>query len=215
MTPPRTLWHAWVHFAGRPTPWLIGTAWVGVLVARARSAPLELTDLLAAAIVVAGWPVYEWLIHVFVLHYRPRTLGGLVLDLPVAKTHRAHHAEPSNLALVFIPLHALFLSLLAAVAIGWGLTQVVGWGPTLSAGAVFLGLSFHYEWVHYLVHTAYVPTSARYRRLWKNHRLHHFKNETKWFGVTMLSGDRLLGTSARAADVATSAGCRDLLHEEP
>jgi len=30
--------------------------------------------------------------------------------------------------------------------------------------------------------------------MWRNHRLHHFQNENYWFGLTMLSGDRLLGT---------------------
>ena len=38
--------------------------------------------------------------------------------------------------------------------------------------------------------------------LWRNHRLHHCKNEHYWFGVTMLSGDRLLGTAPAVADVA-------------
>jgi hypothetical protein len=69
-------------------------------------------------------------------------------------------------------------------------------------GLVFhLLLAFHYEWVHFLVHTHVVPRTALYRRLWRNHRLHHFKNDHYWFGVTMLSGDRLLRTAPDPAKV--------------
>ncbi|MDX2168661.1 MAG: fatty acid hydroxylase family protein, partial [Deltaproteobacteria bacterium] len=49
-----------------------------------------------------------------------------------------------------------------------------------------------------------------YQRLWRNHRLHHFKNEHYWFGVTMLSGDRLLRTAPAVKDVETSPTARNL-----
>jgi len=62
--------------------------------------------------------------------------------------------------------------------------------------------------VHLLVHTRYRPRTALYRRLWRNHRLHHFKNERLWFGVTMLGGDRLLGTAADPAAVSARASTR-------
>jgi hypothetical protein len=56
-----------------------------------------------------------------------------------------------------------------------------------------------------------VPLRARcYQRLVKNHRRHHFKNERYWFGVTMLGGDRLLGTAPAAEAVATSPTARSL-----
>ena len=38
-----------------------------------------------------------------------------------------------------------------------------------------------YEWCHYLIHTDYKPKTAVYRAIWRNHRLHHFKNEHYWF----------------------------------
>lgn len=72
-------------------------------------------------------------------------------------------------------------------------------------------LALHCEWVHSLAHTRYWPRSALYQRLWRNHRWHHFKNEHYWFGVTMLSGDRLLGTQPAVQDVPTSPTARSLL----
>jgi sterol desaturase/sphingolipid hydroxylase (fatty acid hydroxylase superfamily) len=71
-------------------------------------------------------------------------------------------------------------------------------------------LTLHYEWVHFLVHTRYRPTSWPYDRLWRHHRLHHCKNEHYWFGVSMLGGDRLLRTAPSSSRVPTSATCRTL-----
>ena len=53
-----------------------------------------------------------------------------------------------------------------------------------------------------------------YARLWLNHRLHHFKNEHYWYGVTMLSGDRLLGTAPARDAVPTSRTARMLDEEQ-
>jgi hypothetical protein len=61
----------------------------------------------------------------------------------------------------------------------------------VSVGLVAL---LHYEWVHLLVHSRYRPRSRYYSRLAKNHRLHHFRNESYWLGVTIDTGDRLART---------------------
>ncbi len=85
-------------------------------------------------------------------------------------------------------------------------TSALAWtGITLH-----LLLTLNYEWVHLLAHTHVVPKTALYRRLWRNHRLHHFKNEHYWFGVTMLAGDRILGTAPDPKAVQTSSTCRSL-----
>ena len=84
-------------------------------------------------------------------------------------------------------------------------------GPQAITGvAVYFLLSLHYEWVHFLTHTRVRPRSAFYRRLWRNHRQHHFKNEHYWFGVTMLGGDRLLRTAPEVSAVPSSPTCRNL-----
>ena len=78
----------------------------------------------------------------------------------------------------------------------------------LSVLAVYFVLALHYEWIHFLIHTRYPPRSARYRRLWRNHLLHHFKNEHYWYGVTRLGGDRVFGTAADPDRVPTSSTAR-------
>ncbi len=162
--------------------------------------------------IAAFWPLQEWLIHVFILHYRPVTVLGRTLDFPVPQSHRAHHRDPWNIDILFIPSHVFLYAIPLQVAL-W-----VGLAPTLPLAftglATFYVLTLHYEWVHYMVHTRYRPTWWLYDRLWRNHRLHHCKNENYWYGVTMLSGDRLLGTAPALGDVSTSATCRTLGFEE-
>ncbi len=54
----------------------------------------------------------------------------------------------------------------------------------VTAALVDYVLIFGYEWTHFLIHTAYRPSSRFYRAAWRSHRLHHFKNERFWHGVT-------------------------------
>ncbi|WP_278257840.1 hypothetical protein [Nocardioides convexus] len=51
-------------------------------------------------------PVVEWLVHVFILHWKPRRVGPLTLDPLLARKHRLHHADPRAIPLVFIPWQA-------------------------------------------------------------------------------------------------------------
>jgi hypothetical protein len=174
----------------------------GVLLAgaaRAALGPLSAADLVPPLALAVFWPLQEWLIHVCMLHYRPVTILGRTLDFRLPQSHRAHHAEPWRPELVFIPLHTFTWSLPLIVGFWWLVTPTLALAAT---GLVFhLLLALHYEWVHFLVHTHVVPRTVLYRRLWRNHRLHHFKNDHYWFGVTMLSGDRLLRTAPDPAKV--------------
>ena len=168
---------------------------------------LDWADLAMVGGLVAFWPVQEWLIHVFILHYHPVTLFGRRFDFRVARMHRAHHRDPWRPDLVFIPLRVYVYTplLFGGVAFFFGLAALV-----TSFLAAYFALSLHYEWVHFLVHTRYKPTGRLYSRLWRNHRLHHFKNEHYWFGVTMLSGDHLLRTHPARDSVPSSPTARTL-----
>ena len=60
-----------------------------------------------------------------------------------------------------------------------------------------------YEWTHYVIHSDYTPRTRAYKAIWRNHRLHHYKNEHYWFSVTTSgTSDRLLGTLPRPGDGA-------------
>jgi hypothetical protein len=206
---PATIREALPVFVAHGSPRVLLAALAAALAARAAAGGWSAWDLAPPLLIAALWPLQEWLIHVGILHWRPRRLGRFTLDFRVPRKHRAHHADPTRIALVFIPFHSLFYSLplLAALCLALAPTLPLA----LTALAAYLALALHYEWIHFLIHTRVQPRSRVYRRLWRNHRLHHYKNERYWFGVTRLGGDRLLGTAADARRVPISPTARDLL----
>ena len=161
-----------------------------------------LWDAVIVIALVAYWPINEWLIHVFLLHYRPVSIGGRKIDFLLPQTHRAHHADPWHLPRVFIPRHIFPLVLPIYALILW-LVPDLRLGLTFVAAYLWLGL--HYEWVHYLAHIGWCPDVAYYQQRVREHRLHHFRNENYWWGVSMGLGDRLLGTAPDPAAVDRSA----------
>jgi hypothetical protein len=166
-------------------------------------------DLLPVLGLLAFWPIQEWLIHVNILHYRPRRVLGRHLDFRVPRSHREHHLDPWNYRILFIPFHSFVYSVPLLVGIWYLVTPTA---PLAWTGitAHFL-LALHYEWIHFLVHTRVRPRTRFYKHLWDNHRLHHFKNERYWYGVTRTEGDWIFGTAPEAREVPTSQTCRDLL----
>jgi sterol desaturase/sphingolipid hydroxylase (fatty acid hydroxylase superfamily) len=205
---PGTLPGALREFAGHASPRILAALAAAFAATRLAAGDFSAWDLVAGAAVLVLWPVQEWLIHVGILHYRPRRIAGRTRDFLVPRKHRAHHRDPWRLELVFIPLQ-VYLGVPATLALVLWLAAS-SLPPTLSALAVYFALSLNYEWIHFLIHTRYPPRRAFYRRVWRNHLLHHFKNENYWYGVTMLGGDRLFGTAADPERVPTSPTARTL-----
>lgn len=210
----QTLGEAWRAFWRHPSPWLIATFLVGAVVHRAMVPTFSWPELLVPAALVLGFPLIEWTVHVVVLHWRPRRWGPVQVDSLLARKHRAHHADPRQLPLVFIPWQVELWLLPAYVVVA-----LVAF-PGRASGATFLVtvgvLMAGYEWVHYLVHSDHRPRSRAFRAVWRNHRLHHYKNEHYWFTVTTAgTADRLLGTFPEAAEVPTSATVRALHAQTP
>ncbi len=166
-------------------------------------------DAIAPAIIFAFWPMLEWLIHVYMLHYKPVTIFGRKLDFLLPQTHRDHHAEPWDLKQVFIPLH-IFPLVAPLLIIGCYLIM-----PTTElahgALAVYFLLALNYEFCHYLAHIRWSPPSEYYRRRVRLHRFHHFKNENKWWGVSMGLADVLLGTAPNPESTERSSTTGNLL----
>ncbi|HEY1077880.1 MAG TPA: sterol desaturase family protein [Fontimonas sp.] len=152
--------------------------------------------------IVAYFPVNEWLIHVVMLHWRPRKLFGRTIDFYLPKTHRRHHADPWNLKWVFIPRHVHLLVLPTIALLLWALWPWKQW--VLTGVTTYLLLGLHYEWVHFLSHIPWCPDNAYYQRRVREHRYHHFRNENYWWGVSMGLGDRLFGTAPKVETVQRS-----------
>ena len=166
-------------------------------------------DLIAPAIIFAFWPLLEWLIHVFMLHYKPVTIFGRKIDFLLPQTHREHHAEPWKLKRVFIPLHVFPL---VAPALIVAIFLIMP-SAELAAGALatYFLLALNYEFCHYLAHIRWSPPSEYYRRRVRLHRYHHFKNENTWWGVSMGLADVLLGTAPDPQDTERTGTTGSLL----
>jgi Fatty acid hydroxylase len=205
---PRTLAEALPYFARQTSPRILAVALVIAAGVRLGLGAWSAWDLLPVAVLLAYWPLNEWLIHVFILHFKPFQLWGHTVDFRVPRSHRAHHRDPWNLEILFIPVHSFSYSLVLLVGAAFLLTPT----PALAFTAVtfYLAMSLHYEWVHFLAHTRYTPRTAYYHRVVRNHRLHHFKNEHYWFDVSVVGGDWLLRTEPDRDAVETSPTCRTL-----
>jgi fatty acid hydroxylase family protein len=203
------LGEVWREFWRHPSPWMISAFLVAAVAGRVVVGGGAWAELLIPLSLVAAFPAIEWVIHVGILHWRPRSLGPVEIDSLLARKHREHHADPRDLPLVFIPWQVLTWLLPAYVVIA--LLAVPGapaaWSLLVSVYALMAG----YEWTHYLIHSDYRPRTKAYRAVWRNHRLHHYKNEHYWFTVTSAgTADRLFGTYPDPETVPTSGTAKNL-----
>jgi hypothetical protein len=199
----------WRDFWRHPSPWMISAFLIASVTVRVCVGGGSWRELLIPAALVALFPVIEWVIHVGILHWRPRKVGPVEVDSLLARKHREHHADPRDLPLVFIPWRVLVWLLPAYVVVALLAvpSTTASWSLLVSVYALKAG----YEWTHYLIHSDYRPRSRAYRAVWRNHRLHHYKNEHYWFTVTTSgTADRLFGTYPDPETVSTSGTAKDL-----
>jgi hypothetical protein len=210
----------WRDFWGRRSPRVIGVAIAGAAAVRARQGPPSASDAKVLLGLAASQPFVEWVIHVYLLHSKPVKVAGRRLDLPAAREHREHHSQPARLDGVLIPTPVLagFLPLIALISwlLAWPISRMAGGDRRTGAATGTLSaylLLGAYEWCHFLIHTPYVPRRRLYKAIRRSHRLHHYKNERYWFGVTSNVGDVVLGTNPDQAEVPRSPTAR-ALHAE-
>jgi Fatty acid hydroxylase superfamily len=209
----KTIPHAWREFSAKTAPRIIGAAIVLAAAGRIALGGFSWRDLAAVAFIAAVYPFGEWAIHVHLLHSR--------LDIVTTRSHREHHEQPHRLDLInFGPLEALAILLAAApIAVGIGaalaalLPGPLPLGPLVTMLLTAYVLIGAYEWIHFLIHTSHRPRSRYYQAVWRNHRLHHFKNEHYWHGITNTLSDRVLGTKPDQREVPRSGTARALRGE--
>ena len=195
-------------FAHYGSPRIMATIAVATLAARLVVGRWSWGDLAVCGGILIVEPFLEWLIHVYGLHAKPATVFGKRLDPLYARRHRMHHRDPRNVPLVFVPLPVLFGFLLTLGAIAY-----LAFPPLelkLTAYSTMTLFLLGYEWTHFLIHSTYVPRSWMFRAIWRNHILHHYKNEQYWFGVTNPIADYALRTHPAKRAVPSSPTARTL-----
>lgn len=109
--------------------------------------------------------------------------------------------------LLFIPLRWCLYLVAGLILVG---VFIPGWSNRSSWYVAAFAMALTYEWVHFLIHTDYKPRTYPYRMLYNHHRLHHYRNEQYWFGITNTLGDHVLGTAPDKNDVPVSATAKNL-----
>lgn len=207
-------------FFAEGSPRVLVAAVVVALVLRGLVGAWSWVDALIVGLTVLAIGPIEWLVHLHLLHasddaWTTRALG-------TGRGHRKHHLDPPDIEWLLLHTQDAFVytSAIAVLSAVWVfvltfLLQIfvpgVGvLGPILTAiVCAFLALA-HYEWTHLLEHSRYRPRTPYYRRLVRNHRLHHYRNEHYWLGVTSNLGDRAMGTYVDKTAVPLSRSARSL-----
>ncbi|WP_374216172.1 sterol desaturase family protein [Frankia sp. R82] len=189
----RTLRAAFGRFARHPRPpVLLGC--VGTLAAlRASRGPWRPgRDGAVVLGAVVAQPFVEWGVHRLLLHASPGTRFGAIGYQLAGYGHGQHHQDPTNLDTMFLrPREVITGTALAVVPAALGPVWMAT-GMLCAAAGVLA-----YDWTHFLLHTRVPPRSRYYRALWRGHRMHHYRNERYWLGVTSPLGDLALRTNPR------------------
>ena len=207
----KTVAQAWSEFRAKRSPQILAAGIVAAAALRVAVGAFSWRDAVAFAVMVPVYVFGEWAIHVHLLHLPPFRWRGRKVELMTARAHRMHHEDPHDLFMILLgPWEAAGLLLGAVPLVASAFILPLGLHAALTAlltGYTLVGI---YEWTHFLIHTAVRPRSRYYRSIWRNHRLHHFKNERYWHGITNTVSDRVLKTHPDQREVPRSPTARTL-----
>lgn len=200
---PTTYREAWRVYWTHPSPRIIALFILVVVIARVFSGSWQQIDWLWLLLALLQWPLLEWFLHRYLLHAKPWRVLGREIVFDFAHKHALHHEQPWRSEWVFLPWYVpAMLSPLLLVA-------ALMISPHALSFLIGLGLAaLNYEWSHWLVHTRVRPKNRYYQRLFKNHRLHHFRHEQYWFSFMWPALDRYLGTGPHESQIPFSPTAR-------
>jgi len=132
------------------------------------------------------WSLFEYVAHRFLFH--------LVSEKPRLQKfayilHGNHHHYPRDKQRLFMPpVPSLILA-----SVIFGIQFLVLRQNTFMFFPGFLFGYLMYGTMHYAIH-AWNPPFKWMKGLWRNHHLHHYKNEHQGFGVSSTIWDHVFGT---------------------
>ena len=133
------------------------------------------------------WTFFEYVLHRYVFHFFPE---GEFQERVQFLFHGVHHQYPNDKDRLVMPVT---LSLVVAAAMFLLFSVVFGiyvWG--FLAGFI-LGYLI-YDMMHYSIHHFRTPDSPYFKRLWKHHMDHHYRDTNKAYGVSSALWDHIFGS---------------------
>ncbi|MFM7839043.1 MAG: sterol desaturase family protein [Chitinophagaceae bacterium] len=132
------------------------------------------------------WTFFEYIAHRFIFHLISERLS---LTRFAYILHGNHHHYPRDRQRLFMPPVP---SLLIAAFIFGTLYLLMRENAYMFFPGFMLGYLL-YASMHYAIH-AWHPPFKWMKPLWRNHHLHHYKNEHNGFGVSSTIWDHVFGT---------------------
>jgi sterol desaturase/sphingolipid hydroxylase (fatty acid hydroxylase superfamily) len=167
---------------GMYLPVIIGFPWHAVL-------KFSFDILIIASVFTGGmlfWSLFEYLMHRFVFHMVAESKRGRKF---IYVLHGNHHEFPRDKERLFMPpVPSLIIS-----SIIFLLTYVLLREYAFVFFPGFMLGYLMYGSMHYAIH-AWNPPFKWMKPLWRNHHLHHYKNEEQGFGVSSTLWDHVFGT---------------------
>lgn len=150
---------------------------------------LELSGLKITLLFIGGiffWTFFEYIMHRFVFHFvSEKPLGKRIIYV----MHANHHEYPRDKQRLFMPpVPSLILSSLIFL-----LLYAIMQKSAMSFFPGFLLGYLMYGSMHYAIH-AWTPRYKWMKPIWRNHQMHHYKNEHQGFGVSSHLWDLVFGT---------------------
>ena len=132
------------------------------------------------------WTFFEYIMHRFVFHWVAESERAQKI---VYVLHGNHHHFPRDKERLFMPPVP---SLILASIIFLIMFAIMGNFAFVFFPGFILGYLI-YGTMHYAIH-AWNPPFKWMKPLWRNHHLHHYKDEHRGFGVSTTIWDRAFGT---------------------
>jgi sterol desaturase/sphingolipid hydroxylase (fatty acid hydroxylase superfamily) len=137
------------------------------------------------------WTLFEYAIHRFAFHFiteNPRT------QKVVYVMHGNHHEYPRDRERLFMPPVPSLILASVVFAAQYGLATLLGLQVYVFAAFPGFMLGYLiYGTMHYAIH-AWNPPYKWMKPLWRNHHMHHYKNQHQGFGVSSTLWDHVFGT---------------------
>ncbi|HKP32512.1 MAG TPA: sterol desaturase family protein [Chitinophagaceae bacterium] len=138
------------------------------------------------AIGMLFWTLFEYVMHRFVFHWVTENERAKKV---VYVMHGNHHHFPRDKERLFMPpVPSLIISSLI-----FGLMYLIMGTNVLAFFPGFILGYLLYGSMHYAIH-AWNPPFRWMKPLWRNHHLHHYKDDHRGFGVSTTIWDRVFGT---------------------
>lgn len=133
------------------------------------------------------WTFFEYMAHRYIFHWVSENIR---VQKVAYIMHGNHHEYPRDRDRLFMPpVPSLILST-TLFGLHYLLLGDYNWAffPGFMLGYLL------YASMHYAIH-AFEPPFAFMKPLWRNHQMHHYRNEHLGFGVSNIFWDKVFGTT--------------------